>query len=123
MSAAASVKPRRWVLLVVGVAVVLAACGDDAAGAGPATTEERTGLTLALTAEEQAWWCASLTEAQAWGMNPADYAEVMKLALETGATNAPVESVEEAAAHLRSLSCEADFSAYARQIAARLLLP
>jgi hypothetical protein len=65
---------------------------------------------VVLQPDEEAWWCESLTEARAWGMNPADYADLMREAFETGQHNAPVSNLEDAATQLASVSCDVEYA-------------
>jgi hypothetical protein len=66
----------------------------------------------------EAWWCAAIGRAAAAGSAPQDFAQDFDDDLRYGYTDAPVETVEQAAAQLERVQCDPD---YARAVADALV--
>ena len=61
-------------------------------------------------ADVEAWWCAAMARAIAAGTAPQDFARNFDDELRHGYTEAPVETVEDAAGQLERLQCEPAFA-------------
>jgi hypothetical protein len=56
------------------------------------------------------WWCGGIEEAKNLGWTPEVFARELAKAMESGATNVPAESTEQAIEQLERVRCEPDYA-------------
>ena len=95
---------------MVAASLTLAACGG---GSSPVAEEIASNPVLSVPDNPEAiesWWCEAMSEAKALGWSPAVFADQFRDALESGVTNSPATSVEEAVGHLRAVECDEEYA-------------
>ncbi len=84
--------------------------GEASTTVAEASTTTTTPVVEGNPADVEAWWCAAIARAIAAGLGPQDFARDFDDELRHGYTDAPVETVEDAASQLERLQCEPAFA-------------